>query len=235
MLEVNRRGIKTCLFLLLCCNVSWCQEVKDTLSKYPRAVLVQLRSEHNRVAALSKARRYEDRDEVIHDAEEVRQRMILDFHNNFTYCPVYYYIDTNVEQIRQKKFYHVLYDDSGRLVNEPVINGNSDDYVIAYYGYPVSQSRQDRIQTETSRYISDPLTPFGRGLVILNDKFLQLTYFYKLGYDEIFFNKKKWTKKYYYSSRHFEIEYFPLAYLFNHNLLQRTGRHHMLVYPQEFK
>ncbi|MFI5196655.1 MAG: hypothetical protein ACHQD8_06160, partial [Chitinophagales bacterium] len=102
----------------------------DTLSgKYPRAVLVQLRSEHNRIAALAKDNRYQDIEEVEKDALEVKKRMILDFTNNYHYCPVYYYMDTNADFIKKKVFDGVLMNVDGSPVSKPVINRNSNDYV----------------------------------------------------------------------------------------------------------
>lgn len=231
-LQAMRSGFRTvyCILILLI-DFNLCS-AQDTTKPYPAAVLVQLRSEHNRMEALTKARMYEELEEVKKDALAVRDRMVLDFHNNFSYCPVYYYMDTNADLIKKKIFDGILLQEDGSPVKNPVVNSNSDNYVIAYYGYPVSQSTTDKVQADATD--SQPL--FGKGLVILNDKMLQLTYFYKFGYDEIFFDKRKqWIKKYYYNSKRFDIEYYPLAYLFNHTMLEKNGRRHMIVEPSEFK
>ena len=222
--------------ILLLTKPNTSQAQQNDEKDYPSALLVQLRSEHNRIEALKKANKYKELEEVMNDGAEVRKRMILDFHNNFEYCPVYYYMDTNAEFVKEKKFAGILLNEDGSPVKDPVINSASDDYVIAYYGYPISQSRQTKVQTDTSRRSYDPDPPFGKGLVILNDKYLQLTYFYKFGYDELAFDRRKnWLKKYYYNSKHFDIEYYPLAYLFNRTMLNRYGPRHIYVTKKEFK
>lgn len=203
-------------------------KAEDTLKKeYPVAVLVQLRSEQNRVSAMKKARDTKSLQEVQNDANEVIRRIHLDFHNNFDYCPVYYYIDTNTDLIKAKKFDGILLNEDGSVVAHPIINSSSNDYVIAYYGYPLSQAKYQSKLTDSTRYSYDPQTPYGKGLVILNDSFQQLTYFYKLGYDEIMFGKPAELKRYYYRSKHFDIEYYPFARLFSKTMLDRYSRRRM--------
>ncbi len=191
---------------------------------YPRAILIQLRSEHNRIQALTEAKRYSAVTEVEQDAIEITKRIKRDFHDNFPYCPVYYYVDTNAEKIKNKQFDGVVFNEDGTLAKNIVINSNSTDYLVAFYGYPVSQAKYKKVQTDTNRYTYDTDPPAGKGLVILNDKFLQLTYFYKLGYDELGFRFNKRDRRYFYQSKHFDMEYYPFARLFNRTMLDRYGR-----------
>ena len=51
----------------------------DTSYKFPKAILVQLRSEHNRIEALTKARRYKELELVEEDAAKIRKKEIADF------------------------------------------------------------------------------------------------------------------------------------------------------------
>ncbi len=202
---------------------------------YPTAILIQLNSEHNRIEALTKARDYKSLDEVKHDAAEVIKHFKTDFHDNFNYCTVYYYMDTNVEFIKKKMFDGILMDAESLPVKNPVINSKNEDYLIAFYGNPVSQSRTSKLQADTSLYSYDPQTPNGRGLVILNDKFLQLTYYYKLGIDELGLGGNKSIKKYSYHSMHFEIEYYPFAHLLNQNLQEKNNRRRLHLNPKSTK
>lgn len=204
----------------------------STSNRYPSAVLVQLRSEHNRIEALAKAHEYKKMEEVKKDAAEVINRMKLDFETNYTYCPVFYYIDTNADLVKQKKFEGILMNADGTEAKNTGLNGNSTDYIIAFYGRPVSQPRNKRIETDSSKYVYDPEILTYKGLVILNDQFQQLTYYYKFEYDHAFFGSKK-AKKYYYKSKHFDIEYYPFANLLQRTGLDRYGRRRILkTYPQ---
>ncbi len=203
----------------------------DTLSsQYPRVLLVQLRSEHNRIEALTKARRFDEVEAVKNDAQAVIEHMKMDFHEHFDYCAVYYYIDTNAEKIKKKQFEGILLHEDGSIVKNPSVNSSSNDYAIAYYGFPISQSKLNNVQKDTSLYTYDPQSPLCRGLVIVNDQFLQLTYFYKFGYDDILFGRKR-SKKYVYKSKHFDIEYYPFAGLFNNTMLDKYGRRRLTEIP----
>ncbi len=213
-----------------------CSYGADSLStRYPSAVLVQLRSEHNRIDAMKKDRNYKAVEEVKKDAEEVRSRMILDFTLNFHYCPIHYYMDTNADLVKNKEFDGVLMNGDGTPVNSPAINSRSADYFIVYYGYAISQPKVNDVVTDKAKYTYDADSRPGKGLVILNDKFQQLDHFYKLDYDDAFFKHKKKLTKYYYVSKHYDIEYFPFAKLFEQNMGDKYARHRIDPRPQDVK
>jgi len=183
--------------------------------KYPRLVLVQLRSEHNRMEALKKAHDRAGLEQVQKDAMAAKAAMVYDFSSNFTYCPVYYYIDTNAELIKQRRFDNILLDSNGNAVTTPVISSTSTDYVIVYYGYHIQQANAARVVTDSTKYRYDPEGPTGKGLVVLNDKFQQISYNYKQQYADLLLGKKRKLKNYYISPK-FDIEYFPLAKLLDY-------------------
>ena len=197
---------------------------QDTVhKKMPSVVLVQLPSERNRIEALKKQHEERLLAEVRMDAVCERTAMIRDFQANFTYCPVYYFMDTNATLIKKRVFTGVLMNADGTPATNIPLSPGSTGYVIAYYGYlaPVYQhqsmedSMRDRLNVEP---------PFGRGLVILNDKFQELTFFYKLGYDDVLFGLKKKHPELRYSSKHFDIEYYPFVKLFELKLTDKQGR-----------
>ncbi len=196
----------------------------DSLSKrYPRVVLVQLRSENNRIEALTKAQKYNDLEQVVNDARSTASAMINDFRDHFNYCPVYYFIDTNLDLIKQKKFDNILMNADRTEVTKPLIGASSSDYLIVFYGYPVAQRRSEKVVKDSARYQSGAEQPSGKGLVINNDKYQQVSYIYTHGYNDIFTSKKQKEKlkPYQFSSTRFEIEYVPLAEIFNRKLKER--------------
>ena len=202
----------------------------DTATTYrPFVVLVQLRSEHNRIAAMTRDRRYKQLEEVIHDAIAVRTAMINDFKDRFDDCPVYFYMDTNAYLVKEKKFAGILLDTNLDPIKNIIIDSTSNDYLIAYYGYPVEQSRLTNVVTDESKYSVGEETPMGKGLVILDDKYRQVNYFYKLGYDALFI-KRKVNHKYYFFSKNFDMEYYTFAGLFNEKKLDRYGNHRIPTY-----
>lgn len=178
----------------------------DTLNrKIPAAVLVQLRAEKNRITTLTAARRYKQVEEVKNDAKKVADAMINDFQDNFNHCPVYYFMDSNAEAVKNKQFDGILLNADGRAVTDPVVNSASNNYLIVYYGYPNYQERRNEVST-------DQLSPyFGRGLIILNHEYEQIAYIFLLSYNEHFYKRNKRLKKYNYHSKRFDMQYIPFA------------------------
>lgn len=186
---------------------------------YPKVILLQIRSENNRIESLMKAKRAKDLQEVIFDAQNAAAAMKRDFKDHFDYCPVYYFTDTNIELIKQKKFDGILNTLDGQIVNDPIIDKNSKDYFIVFYGYPTSQPKQYKPVKEGDKTKANYGEPFGKGLVINNHQMEQLSYLVKMDYSNLFIGKAK--KAYFYESKSFEIEYYPLAGPFNENLKKR--------------
>ncbi|MCD6013679.1 MAG: hypothetical protein K0Q79_3541 [Flavipsychrobacter sp.] len=198
--------------LIACTNSSFAQK-----KKHPSAILLQVRSEHNRIEALTKAGRQKELNEVILDAQNAAAAMKRDFEDNFSFCPVYYFVDTNIDLIKQKRFDGILLASDGTPVADPVITSSSTDYYIVFFGYPVSQPKQGQVVKDPQRYKTSSGEPFGKGLVINNDEMQQLSYIIKFNYNDIFLGKEM-KKKYFYESKHFEIDYFPLAKELNKKL-----------------
>ncbi|MCW3123926.1 MAG: hypothetical protein JWQ38_3418 [Flavipsychrobacter sp.] len=198
-------------FLIITAGTSFA--AVDSLGhKYPRVLLVQLFAEKNRLEALEKARKYKDIEEVTEDAKRTMEVTVNDFRDHFTYCPVYYFIDTNLEAIKNKQFDGVLLNADMSVVTNPTIKSTSTDYVIVYYGYPNAQKRSE---PNTAGVIGENA---GQRLVILNDKYRQMTYLSGGSFDGPDRRNKK--VKYAYTSRHFDLKYLPFARRFSY-LLQR--------------
>ncbi len=192
----------------------------------PEAVLVQLRSEHNRIQALTKDGRYKEVAIVKKDALGVANAMISDFQNHFSFCPVYYYMDTNLDLVKQKKFDGILMNADGTPAKNLIINETSKKYFIVYYGYAIEQSKAHKIVTDPEKYQTNSGTPRGKGLIINNGNFYQVAYLYKFDYENFSFKVFR-NRKYYYISRHYDMEYFPFAKEFNNNLVERKNKVHI--------
>jgi hypothetical protein len=196
----------------------------DTLTKKnPAAVLVQLRSEHNRIQALKGVNKFAELNEVKKDAAGVNSTMIRDFTDHLTYCPVYYFYDSSVDLIMQRKFNGVLLNAAGSPATNIVISDTDRKYMIVYYGYPLAQARTTKTVAQAGSQ-NDSGEPMGKGLVINNSNYEQVSFFYKFGYDDVFLNTKR-NRKYIYNSRHFDMEYYPFAEKLN----DRLKEHHKKI------
>jgi len=201
--------------LILTCIISLIFISKSTTAadvKKIKYLLIQINTQTNKIEALNKAHYSDKAMEAQKDAIGVRTAIKNDFKDNFSYCKVYYFNDTDADKIKNKEFTNALRDGDGNLIANPEISNNDTNYLIAYWGYPLSQTRYRETVTDTSTYTANSDAPYGQGLVLLNYKFLQKDYIYNFQYDEYgikLFHRK--LLKYCYFSKHFDIEYFVSA------------------------
>lgn len=195
-------------------------QTRSKLKRIPTAVLVQLRAEKNRRDALIHDKKYEDLEILKKDTYGAMDATVRDFRDHFNACQVYYFMDTNFEQVMAHKFGEVLLDANLAPVSAPVIEDSN--YLIVYYGYPTWQTKKGRWDTTKQKHWGGQ--PNGRALVINDHNFRQIHYIYDLDFD--FFNfKRKFAKNpYRYESRKFEIEYNPSAAELNRQFLSAKQR-----------
>ena len=163
-----------------------------------KAIIIQINSEQNKLRYLQKSGKNKEVENVAGEAMEARKKMITDFNDNFSYCPVYYYIDTNADLVKNKQFKNILLNQDGILVKAPIINSSDSDYLIVRYGYPDANT--------SVRNVKD--------LVIYTDKFTPLFRVHRHEPD-------KTTRKYVFISGKYDIDYYPAAKELNHTIEKR--------------
>lgn len=115
------------------------------------------------------------------DVREVNRRIVIDFSENFRYCPVYFVIDTNVNRFAAGEWSEVLFDSSLQPAKAPVIRPGSRDYFIAHYGGPTPQPDSVRTPTqgdlggESETYGEDPTGLLREKLLVADPDFHILT------------------------------------------------------------
>ncbi len=176
----------------------------------PRVVLVQLRAESNRIKALQAAGATLKLSQLKSGQEKVMQAMIADFTDNFKYCPVYFFVDTNYEAVKAKKFAGVLLNRDLSPATNPPLNGSSTNYLVVCYGSPAAPADGDDKNSFAAKH--DNGLPQGMGLVISDNGMHEVSFLYKLEFDELFI-KRHFEKKYYFDSKQFVMEYYPFARL----------------------
>jgi len=193
---------------------------RGKLKRIPTAILVQLRTEQNRREALIHDKKYEDLEILKKDAYGAMDATVRDFRDHFNACQVYYFMDSNFEQVMAHKFDDVLLDANLSPVPRPQIEDSN--YLIVFYGYPTWQTKKGKWDTTKQKHMGGQ--PNGRALVINDPNFRQIHYIYNLDFD--FFNfKRKFTKNpYRYESRKFDIEYNPSAAELNRQFLYAKQR-----------
>ncbi len=153
-----------------------------------KAIIVQISSEQNRVRYLQKTGKNKEAENVTREAIAMRGIMVSDFNDNFAYCPVYYFVDTNIVQIKKQHFKGLLLNANGTIIENSVADPADSNYLIVTYGFPEEKT--------TIRQT--------KGLVIYTNKFRQSYFFSKPDQYDI-------RRKYRYKSDKCDIEYYPSA------------------------
>ena len=214
------------LFVVLCLLPLYGFSHSREENEAPRVILVQLRTEQNRQRELKNHHQSSLLEILKKDIAGLNEAVINDFKDHLAYCPVYYYVDTNYEKIKSKHFEGILLDASGEPVKDPVINSSSTNYLVAMWGHPVMQSVFESSAKDTSVYHGDYGLPMAsRGLILHNDKLIQIAYYYKLDWDASYI-RKHFAKKYQYKSKKFDFDYAPCAQVIQRQLTKDATRLH---------
>ena len=200
----------TALAVTLCMISSMVYAQKSNDGKLPYAVLVQLKSEKNRIAALIMAHDKKNLIRVQKDASRVKKAMINDFKDHFTYCPVYFYMDSNADKVIAGDLDGILFTADSSPVPPNAMGLQDKKYIIVFYGYPITQSHIKKVVPDSVAKQPQTEAPNGKGLVINNSKMEQISYLYKFGYENFLFKPMR-NRNYIAVSKKFDMEYFPTA------------------------
>ncbi|MDR3679458.1 MAG: hypothetical protein P4L41_05790 [Flavipsychrobacter sp.] len=183
----------------------------------PKALLVRLSTEKNRREFYLKHHDFRNLEIIEKDATEQRARMVSDFKDHFTFCPVYFFYDTTQDQIKAHNF-SVLLDNDLKPATNMVIGPGDSSYFIVYYGYEQEEpEKKGHEGAFSSGYSGNSV----KTLVALDCDFVQLSLKlpYKAGPVRRLNSKKDPTvPAYEYKSKKFDISYEPYAILYDRNL-----------------
>ncbi len=183
------RIIYFCFCCLLYYNHTPAQKVNHPTNV--NFIIIQLSSEINRIRYFQNRGLTKDANIIISESKKQRELFTQDFTDNFTFCPVYYFIDTNINLVKNRKFEDCLFDATGNKFPPEKAAEVDSNYLILEFGYP-----DDNTSVTTSI----------KGLVVRNRKFQQIKYFMKA---------KSPNSRYVLKPRLYEISYKPFAIQFN--------------------
>lgn len=128
--------IFTFLFLLLCFSESVQAQMIRRKKAYahekpPKAVLVELFTAYKR---LGRTQDSLSKPELVDALRKFNQKMVMDFEDNFKYCPVYYFYDSNIVAIQNGQINDFLLDGKLKKVTESVIEDGDTTVFLLYYG-----------------------------------------------------------------------------------------------------
>lgn len=186
--------------------------------KPPKMILVQIFTYQRRIEYYSKLRKTDKIRQIQVDAENMTKKIIMDFTDNFSFCPVYYYMDTNAHLVQEKKYDGVLLDNN----LQPVHVTPDKTTQIILFGYPIAMAG-DLKSSKTNNDIYDSDYVVGEGkqrLVVYDINFKKIARPLPNGSNNIYGGKmEKAPEEYMYKSPAFDIYYKPYAKHLNEKML----------------
>jgi hypothetical protein len=166
----------------------------------PKAILIQLSTGYTR---LNRAGREEFKEQLKKDMKISNERMILDFQENFTFCPVYYFNDSDIRYIINHEFFGYLRDAKRQLIRDHVMQEGDTNFFILHFGYMLNEDENDLDLPLSQRML---IASDHKG-EMLRYPLPATTYFT----DTRKLKNKRYKSEYRYNSHHTDVEYRPRA------------------------
>ncbi|MBS1774158.1 MAG: hypothetical protein JST82_14970 [Bacteroidetes bacterium] len=214
---ISQRLLSTLLVLTLVFHNSNAQVIKRRWSKNeeePGVLLVQLAVNSNKVEAFRKAGYTNLVQRVKDESDSANKKMVQDFNDNFKFCPVYYYYDTNANLIREKKFDGIILDSALQVVeNIPALLATRHFQVVRFgYANPTVNEYDEEDSTKDSKghYTTGRLE---KRLIVMGPDLKRVKFPMPQGSVSAFDTRSARNKgpKYNFSSKRFDIYYIPYA------------------------
>lgn len=102
----------------------------------PNAVLVMLPTATRKLEVLDRMRDTVRGNSLRRDVAEIQRKMVADFRENFSFCPVYFFYDTASSAIRRGEFAATLQDTALQPVPSSAYDALAEgDHIVAFFGY----------------------------------------------------------------------------------------------------
>jgi hypothetical protein len=124
-----KRNFRQTLFGILSLSslamTAWAGEKKMNNATYPKpnVLLIQLPTEQNRMQYFEARQSSKQQAQLQKDIAQIHRMMTADFNTNFTFCRIYYFIDTNAHFIQEGNFSAALLDTTLQPVKNSSLQG----------------------------------------------------------------------------------------------------------------
>ena len=100
----------------------------------PKAILVEIFMRERLMNHYVSSKQTKKEAALKRDIEGVKNAIVADFSDNYTYGPVYFFYDTDADAVRAKKFEGVLMDKDLKPAKNIVLTPTDSNYFIVYFG-----------------------------------------------------------------------------------------------------
>jgi hypothetical protein len=214
------------ILLMMYCTTATAQSKRQIKAAYraspPKMILVELFTHTPKSNYFLRIKQPKKAAEVLVDAQSVIEKTVADFNENFHFCPVYYFYDTNAQLISNRNFEAALFNkDLTPVVTSPISDADTS-YIIVNYG-PAAISRKEYLPgaTEETNNLSFGVSD---NVLITSFKSNMLSYTFTPLPTFVLYDKKSIfrgnTQKYAYTSKRFNIYYKDQAEFLNNKFVK---------------
>jgi hypothetical protein len=144
----------------------------------PKAILVQLFTYPRRVEFFKKTGHTGALSAFKDASADAAKKIVEDFNDNFDFCPVYYYYDTNAHLVREHKFSGVLLNAAMLPAKNVIIDKADTSYFIIVNSLLISEDflpgGKQYAEDESVFNANDNVNYSKARLIVLDHKFRQL-------------------------------------------------------------
>lgn len=192
--------------LLLLCAAGFVSQAQAKVYP-PKAILIKLNTKSAAIAHLQKQGLHTKADLLKKDIDTLNARLVRDWKDHFSYCPVYFFADTSLDEVLAGRLEAVLFDTAYRAIQPGQAAALNQKFYIAYLGL----RSQDEFEAAGGAPGSTQLPSLQ-----VNDAEMQPLGSYQLsssmnGDLVSFLFASRGDKGYRFRSRMFQLDYFPLA------------------------
>jgi hypothetical protein len=151
---------------------AFCQR-KSKQRPIPKALLIQLFTNQNKLKMYEQAHATAKIAKEQRTTAEVNELIIEDYNTDFSYCPVYYFYDTNAHLVKEHRLEGVLLGKDLQPAKNLAFPSQDTTYVIAYWGKMVPEPMP------TIRANDAAINQVGNNLVSSRTHMVLMTHNYK--------------------------------------------------------
>jgi hypothetical protein len=169
----------------------------------PKALLIQLPTYKRKIDHYNKTGKNVLARQLEADRDSVITKIVADFSKNFSFCPIWFYHDTNAVRIANKQFNGIILDKNLKPATANITSSDSD-YFAVMFGYDYHDFDETNEQQAYSNIESR------QKLIVLNSSLKRLSnsYFNNIPPSG---SKQRIPGPYAYYSSRFDIYYRPYA------------------------
>lgn len=182
----------------------------------PKAILVQLPTYQRRTEALEKTNNTARLEQLKKDRDSFTARIIMDFDDNFNYCPVYFFYDKDLDKIINNNLDGILFNNRLEPVKNPVISATDTNFFIVMFGRPVITSEYENgVQVMSANQSASDK----QALQVFDHNYRKLKNPLPNGSNNAWGGRSKKSREHYkYASPVFDIYYIPYVAQYNAKL-----------------